>query len=185
MTKSDEKTLTRAIQTHWSDTPGDKARRYVGQFYNATRRGTKITAQVEGNHGTYTVSVQAEGQHLTSACSCYTGKGGDCHHCHALGLTFLNDPSAFQEIRPKTLNEIQSLPELEEYLQGTTLDALLRELRVKGVTQKAFAESIGMNPRHLSAIRSSELRNRYYNELGATKLACLWVLEHIKPDRAK
>ncbi len=41
-----------------------------------------------------------------------------------------------------------------------------------------FAESIKMNTRHLSAIKSSELRNRYFNELGATKLACLWVLEH-------
>ena len=185
MVKSDAKTLTRAIQTHWSGTPGDKVRRYVGQFFNATRRGAKITAQVEGNHGTYTVSLQTEGQHLTSACSCYIGKSGGCHHCHALGLTFLNDPVAFQEIKPKTLNEAQSLPELEGYLQGATLDALLGELRANGITQKAFAESIGMNPRHLSAIKSSELRNRYYNELGATKLACLWVLEHIRSDRAK
>ena len=39
-----------------------------------------------------------------------------------------------------------------------------------------------MNTRHLSAIKSSELRNRYFNELGATKLACLWVLEHCKKD---
>lgn len=185
MTKSDTKTLTTAIQTHWSDTPDDKARRYVGQFFNATRRGTKITAQVEGNHGTYTVSVQAEGQHLTSACSCYIGKGGGCHHCRALGLTFLNDPGAFREIRPKTLNEVQNLPELEEYLHGTTLDTLLSELRANGITQKAFAASIGMNSQHLSAIKSSELRNRYYNELGATKLACLWVLRHIKPDKAR
>ncbi len=185
MTKSDVKTLTTAIQNHWSDTPGDKAKRYVGQFYNATRRGTRISAQVEGNHGTYTVSVHVEGRRLSSACSCYIGKSGDCHHCHALALTFLNDPGAFQEIRSKSLNQVQSLPELEEYLQGTTLDALLSELRANGITQKAFAESIGMNLRHLSAIKSSELRNHYYNELGATKLACLWVLEHIKPDRAK
>ncbi len=135
MSKSDLKTLTAAIRTHWSDTPGDKAERYVGQFYNATRRGTRISAQVEGNHGTYTVSVQAEGQHLTSACSCYIGKDGGCHHCHALGLTFLNDPDAFQEIKPKALNEVQSLPELEEYLRGTTLDSLLKELRAAGITQ--------------------------------------------------
>jgi len=48
------------------------------------------------------------------------------------------------------------------------------------ITQKALAEGMGMNPRHLTAIKSSELRNRYFNELGATKLACLWVLEHCK-----
>jgi len=41
-----------------------------------------------------------------------------------------------------------------------------------------------MNTRHLSAIKASELRNRSFNELGATKLACLWVLEHLgKPKR--
>jgi hypothetical protein len=182
MPKSDVETLTKAINTYWSQALGDKAKRYVGQFYNATRRGTKITAQVEGNHGTYTVSVQAEGQRLSAACSCYIGKGGSCHHCHALGLTFLSDPSAFREIKAKALDEVRSLPELEEYLQGTTLDALLSELKAHGTSQKAFAESIGMNPRHLSAIRSSELRNRFYNELGATKLACLWVLEHIRHD---
>ena len=179
MSKSDVKTLTQAIQANWSLKPGSKAKRYVGQFYNATRRGKKITAQVEGNHGTYIVSIQVEGQFPSSACSCYIGKRGGCHHCHALGLTFLNDPSAFQEIKSKTLDEVQSLPELQEYLQGMTLDALLGELRANGITQKAFAASIGMNSRHLSAVKSSELRNRYFHELGATKLACLWVLEHM------
>ena len=57
-------------------------------------------------------------------------------------------------------------------------------MKAQGITQTAFAESIGMNPRHLSAIKSSELRNRYFNELGATKLACLWVIENFKPTAA-
>jgi transcriptional regulator with XRE-family HTH domain len=61
------------------------------------------------------------------------------------------------------------------------LDTLLQELKAQGITQTAFAESIGMNPRHLSAIKSSELRNRFFNELGATKLACLWVIEKFQP----
>ena len=53
----------------------------------------------------------------------------------------------------------------------------LFRLRAIGITQKAFAESIGMNSRHLSAVKSSERRNRYFNELGAVKVACLWFLE--------
>ena len=57
---------------------------------------------------------------------------------------------------------------------------MLDDLKANGTTQKAFAEAIGMNSRHLSSVKSSELRNRFYNELGATKLACLWVLEHFK-----
>lgn len=40
--------------------------------------------------------------------------------------------------------------------------------------------SAGLRP---SAPRGK--RNRYFNELGATKLACLWVLEHCKKDGKK
>jgi hypothetical protein len=47
------------------------------------------------------------------------------------------------------------------------------------IAQTAFAESIGRNTRYLSAIKASELRHRSFHELGATKLACLWVLEHL------
>lgn len=182
MPESDVKALISAIKDRWSGLPDDKTKRYVGQFFNTTRRAATLTAQVVGNYGTYIVSIQIGRQGLSSACSCYIGKGGNCHHCHALAITFLNDPDMFREITPVVLNEVESLPQLEEYLQGTTLASLLNELKTAGITQKAFSESIGMNTRHLSVIKSSELRNRYHNELGATKLACLWVLEHISKD---
>ena len=129
------------------------------------------------------MSIQAGEPGLSSACSCYIGKQGYCHHCHALALTFLNDPQAFVELKTRPLHEVRQLSDLEEYLRGVTLESLLDELKASGVTQKAFAETIGMNPRHLSSIKSSELRNRYYNELGATKLACLWVLEHFQHEQ--
>lgn len=74
---------------------------------------------------------------------------------------------------------IQSLPDIADYLQNRTLDALLTEIKAHGMTQTAFAESIRMPTRHLFAIKASELRNRYFHELGVTKLACLWVLEHL------
>ena len=47
------------------------------------------------NHGTYTVSIQVDEHGLGSACSCYIGKHGHCHHCEALARTFLENPSAF------------------------------------------------------------------------------------------
>ena len=74
--------------------------------------------------------------------------------------------------------------DIETYLKGIALAALLKQLTSQGITQKAFAESMGMNPRHLTAIKSGELRNRYFTELGATKLACLWVLEHIGDSKS-
>ncbi|HEX9921838.1 MAG TPA: hypothetical protein VGD99_04185, partial [Anaerolineae bacterium] len=163
MSQIDRDVLEEALRRHWPGNTGDKTKKYIGQFFNGTRLGTKITAQVVGNHGTYTVSIQADEQGVTSACSCYIGKHGYCHHCAALALTFLNDPAAFQEIEPKPLTTLKELPDLHEYLQGTTLDALLQELKTHGITQKAFAQAIGMNSRHLSAVKSSELRNRFYH----------------------
>ena len=109
MDSTDIKTLTTSIQRHWPHEPGVKAKRYVGQFFNRTRLGTKISAQVEGNHGTYTVSIQAEKEGVASACSYYIGKGGYCHHCDALAATFLDDAGNFREVKSRKLDNVQSL----------------------------------------------------------------------------
>ncbi len=173
MPDTDLDTLQTAIKRHWSLVPSRKAKPYVNAFFAAVRRGMNITAKVLGNHGIYTVSIQVAEQDLTSACSCYIGKHGSCHHCAALAITFLNDSSVFKVVKQKQVKQVQTLDDVRAYLQSMTLDALLKELKTQGMTQKAFAESIGMNTRHLSAIKSSELRHRSFNELGATKLACL------------
>jgi hypothetical protein len=77
------------------------------------------------------------------------------------------------------LAAVSDLDSLRAYLESVALDELVQQLRQNGITQKAFAESIGMSSQHLSAVKSAEKRNRYFHELGATKLACLWVLEHL------
>ena len=178
MPATDVTALTEAIRRTWLRTPSEKARRDVGQFFDQVRIGKRIMAKVEGHHGIYTVSVEAKGASLVSACSCYIGKHGGCHHCHALAITFLNDVGSFKGIQQKRLGSIRTLTDLQAYLQGITLESLLTKLKAQGITQKAFAEGIRMNPRHLAAIKASELRHHYFHELGATKLACLWVLEH-------
>mgnify|MGYP001796249775 CR=1 FL=1 len=177
MSTSDVRRLKSALKKHWPSKPGYKAERYVGQFFNATRFGTKIAAEVVGNHGTYTVSIQINQDQITSVCSCYIGKHGYCHHCHALAATFLKQPNIFIELKQRTLDEVVSVTDIPEYLRSVTLDDLIQQLKKQGITQKALAESIGMSSQKLSAIKSSEKRNRYFHELGATKLACLWVLE--------
>ena len=185
MSESDLAVLRSAIQNTWTEKPSAKAARYVGAFFDGVRVGTGIRAKVVGNHGTYIVSIKVNGKDVVSACSCYIGKGGYCHHCEALAATFLRGPAEFIEIKPKKQENIQSLDDVHEYLQGITLADLLQQLSEKGITQKGLAGSIGMNPRHLSAIKSSEARHHYFNELGATKLACLWVLEHAERFKSK
>jgi uncharacterized Zn finger protein len=171
--------LQTAIKRQWSRGPSPKAKPYVNTFFAAIRTDTKITAKVVGNHGTYTVSIQLDDHGLTSACSCYIGKHGYCHHCEALAITFVQDPGVFQVVTPTQRKDVRALTDLQAYLQSVTLETLLTQLKEKGITQKAFAEQIGMSTRHLAAIKSSELRHHYFHELGATKLACLWVLEHL------
>ena len=177
--------LQAAVQRHWPRTPSDKAKRYVDAFSDTVRIGTKIIAKVHGNHGIYTVSIHLKEQTINAACSCYIGKGGGCHHCEALARAFLDKPDMFCPREEMQGDNIQTLTDLHDYLQNTTLDTLLNELKSQGITQKAFAESIGMSTRHLSAIKSSELRHHYFHELGATKLACIWVLTHIDQATTK
>ena len=162
----------------WPNRPSEKVSRYIDKFFDCQRLGTKISGRVYGNHGIYTVTIQLKGHILSSACSCYIGKHGSCHHCEALAKTFTLSPNRFQVLEIRKLEEVTTLDDIKIYLQSETLDSLLTQLKSRGITQKAFAESIGMNTRHLSSIKSSELRNRFYNELGATKLAVMWALEH-------
>ena len=162
----------------WTGNPGEKTLSYVGAFFDTVIVSSKITGKVTGNHGVYTVSAEMVDKMLVSACSCYIGKGGYCHHCEALVLTYLQEPASFTEISMKKREDVHKVGDLHSYLQGVTLEALLKQLSDRKITQKAMAEGLGMNPRHLSMLKSAEARNRPANELGATKLACLWLLEH-------
>jgi uncharacterized Zn finger protein len=176
-TQPDVDELKSTIEANWQHASHPKVQRYIGKFFELTRAENKIAAKVHGNHGVYLVSIEVKDKGTRSACSCYIGKGGGCHHCYALAHTFLNRPDSFKVIERKTLTKVAALEDISDYLKGTTLDELLKDLKAAGIKQKDFAESVGMNPRHLSSIKSSELRNRYYHELGATKLACLWMIE--------
>jgi hypothetical protein len=80
---------------------------------------------------------------------------------------------------------VHDLPDVRAYIESVTLETLLNQLKAQGITQKAFAEQMGMPTRHLAAIKSSELRHHYFNELGVTKLACLWMLEHLGKAKGK
>lgn len=171
--------LQEALRERWGNRRGAKVERYVGKFWGRERREGKITGVVEGNHGNYTVSIEVHEQGaVMSKCSCYIGKNGYCHHCAALGLTFLADPNSFVAIKKVEKTAVSDLDTLQSYLNGITLDELIKQMRQKGITQKAFCEAVGMSTRHLTAVKSAESRNHRYHELGAIKLAVLWMLEN-------
>lgn len=178
MSDSDSEILQSALRSSWPHPPTGKALTYVGKFFEGKRIGTAISARVNGNHGTYTVSIRLDKGQINSACSCYIGKHGYCHHCAALAATFLNNPAAFTVVERKQREDVHQLTDLNAYLAHITLESLLQQLKEQGITQTAFAESIGSSSQHLAAVKKSELRNRPHNELGALKLACMWMLEH-------
>lgn len=182
--------LKAAIQREWGigltlPDPGEKTRQYIDQFFSRKLLANKISGKVEGNHGTYRVTIELKANNrLTSACSCYIGKGGGCHHCLALGYTFVKAPQSFEVIAVKRLEAVKTTQDLEVFLKEVSLASLLEDLKANGITNKQLAETVGISPRQLSVIKASEERNRFYNELGPLKLSCLWMLEHFKqkPD---
>ena len=68
-------------------------------------------------------------------------------------MTFVQQPEQFVELKSRPLEKVTAPADLPEYLRGVTLGELLAELKDQGITQKAFAEAIGMNPRHLTAVK--------------------------------
>jgi hypothetical protein len=175
----DSNLLQEAIKRRWPQADSPKVKRYVDKFWDRKRQEKRITAVVQGNHGNYTVSIEAQEGGLWSACSCYIGKSGYCHHCAALGLTYLAKPDSFTVIEPVEKTAVTDLDSLKAYLNSVTLDELAKEMRAKGITQKGFCEAVGMSAQHFAAVKSSELRNRRFHELGAIKLAVLWTMEHL------
>lgn len=122
MTTSPE-TLQTVLRSHWSHAPSAKAGRYVGQFYALEHTGERISGKVEGNHGTYRVSIQTDGERvISSACSCYIGKHGYCHHCEALAHTYLQNPGAFVVVTAKERGDLGKLNDVYDYLKTTTLE---------------------------------------------------------------
>ena len=186
--------LREALKKEWGHIqPDKKAAGYIGAFFSAERRSSKLIAQVKGNHGTYTVSIALEKDGgLRRACSCYIGRHGYCHHVLALAHTFLRNESSFTVIEtppPKPgaspMDDATNFDALRRSLRDTALESLLLQLREAGITQKAFAEALGMKPSMLTVYKSSEARHHYFNELGAVKLACVWMLQHARKRKWK
>ncbi len=183
MTDLDE--LSTLLKKRLPVTTYEKTARYVGKFYDCEVRGRLLKGLVVGNHGEYRVSYEVtEGGYANEACSCYIGKRG-CHHTDALAHTFLQDPARFRVIVKLERSSMKRLEDVAAYLEGVTLEELLDEMRSYGILQSEFAEVTGMASGHLAAVKASERRNRFFHELGATKLACLWVLERFGKRHAQ
>jgi len=157
----------------------EKVNRYIGKFYQRQIKNERILAKVKGNYGEYTVSLKLGERRVDFNCSCYIGKHG-CHHCVALAHTFLKDSESFELINEVGRSGIKNLEQLGKYLDYVTLGELMDELKSVGISQKEFAEAVGTSSQHLSSVKASEARNRFFKGLGAIKLACLWMIENAK-----
>jgi uncharacterized Zn finger protein len=178
--------LKRAIVANWSyylQSPGSKVGQYVSKFFKCKRIVSKISGKVQGNHGTYTVTIELRNKRIVSKCSCYIGKSGGCHHCAALALTFLQKPDSFEAIQPANFEAIKTPEELQAYLKTVKLENLLEELKEQGISYQQFGDTIGLDTRKLTSLRNSEAGDKPSRELEAVKLACLWMLEHFSKKK--
>ena len=157
----------------------EKVNRYTGKFYGRQIKHERILAKVKGNYGEYTVSLKLDGRRVNFNCSCYIGKHG-CHHSVALAHTFLKNPESFEIVDETKRSGVKNLEQLRNYLDYVTLGELLDELKNVGISQKEFAEAVGITSQYLSSVKASEARNRFFKGLGAIKLACLWMMDNAK-----
>lgn len=152
---------------------------YIGQFFDGEIKNNKIVGYVDGNHGEYTVSLKIDGDFVDDQCSCYIGKDG-CHHTIALAHTFLQKPEDFEVIKEVKRGRLNSLEKIRDYLDYVTLEDLTDEMASLGLTQSDLARATGTSSAHISAVKRSEARNRYFKELGVIKMACLWMIDNAK-----
>jgi uncharacterized Zn finger protein len=95
-----------------------RAQPYVREFTHRLRSGPSIVGRVAGPHGSYTVSLRIEGSALTPDCSC-TSDAGFCKHVIALGLTYIEEPQTFYDLRSLT-------SQLEHASHGELVELIIR-----------------------------------------------------------
>ena len=106
-----------------------RAQPYVREFTHRLLSGRTITGRVAGPHGFYTASLAIEGAALKPSCSCRTD-GEWCRHVIALGLTYLEEPETFYDLRTLTAR-------LEQHRQSDLI-ALILQMAV------SYPEILGM-----------------------------------------
>jgi uncharacterized Zn finger protein len=111
-----------------------RAQPYVREFTHRLRSGPAIVGRVAGPHGSFTVSLSVDGLALTPDCSC-ASDAGFCKHVIALGLTYIEEPQSFYDLRTLTAQLQQaSRDDLIEVIirLGTRFPQTLGMLGVEG-----------------------------------------------------
>ncbi len=154
-----------------------KAQRYVGKFFHRRRVGRKIIAELEGNHGTYVVSLSPGGAGVVGSCNCYIGARGDCHHVRALAQTYQQDPGSFAVQETRNRRQLFTLEDLGIYLETTSLEHLLAALQARGISRQRVTQLLGTTRRALGEALRAEKSHEPSETLGALKLACYHLVE--------
>jgi len=121
-----------------------RAQPYVREFTHRLRSGPTISGRVAGPHGVFSVSLTIEDLTLTPTCSC-TSDPGFCRHAIALGLTYIEEPQSFYDLRTlATQLEQSSHGELVELIlkMGTRHPQTLGMLGVENFADEPDDEAI-------------------------------------------
>jgi hypothetical protein len=95
-----------------------RAQPYVREFTHRLRSGPTISGRMAGPHGVFSVSLTIEDLTLTPTCSC-TSDPGFCRHAIALGLTYIEEPQSFYDLRALAT-------QLEQYSHGELVELILK-----------------------------------------------------------
>jgi uncharacterized Zn finger protein len=96
-----------------------RAQPYVREFTHRLRFGQTIAGRVIGPHDEiYAVSLAIDGDTFIPSCSC-RADGELCKHVIALGLTYIEEPQTFYDLRTLTA-------QLERYSPDQLIDLIVR-----------------------------------------------------------
>jgi uncharacterized Zn finger protein len=115
-----------------------RAQPYVCEFTHRLLSGSVISGDVAGPHGVLRVSLTVGDSTLTPACRC-TSHPGFCRHAIALGLTYIEEPQSFYNLRTLAAQLGQcSHGELVELIlqMGTRYPQALGMLGVEGFEEE-------------------------------------------------
>jgi uncharacterized Zn finger protein len=95
-----------------------RAQPYVREFTHRLRFGHSIAGRLAGPHGVFMVSLDIDEDTLNPSCSC-ASDAGFCRHVIALGLTYIEEPESFYDLRTLTAD-------LEQHSHADLVTLILR-----------------------------------------------------------
>lgn len=188
--------ICKLLSQNWPERTPHKAVHYVDAFDDRARIGNRIEGYVQGNYGTYRVSIDVSSTSMEVSCSCPAGATwDDCKHVIALAKTFIEFPESFPLLEELSWKDIVGFEDLHLFSRTNSVESLVTKIRREGMATIELATILDMALDDLDGSASFDeeddfgiddlpSRTLLQAESRVIKIALLWVLERIATRKA-